>query len=57
MVPFFKRLLYDAARRVLQGLNPGPPALEASTLRLGCRGDSIKVSVSMWFEFDSLQPK
>ena len=47
MVPFFKRLLYDAARRVLQGLNPGPPALEASTLRLGCRGDSIKVNVSV----------
>ena len=35
-VPFLLRLWYDA---VLDwGLNPGPPALEASTLPLGYRG-------------------
>ena len=37
LVPFLKRLWYDV---VLDwGLNPGPPALEASTLPLGYRGD------------------
>ena len=36
LVPFLLRLWYDA---VLDwGLNPGPPALEASTLPLGYRG-------------------
>ena len=36
LVPFLKRLWYDA---VLDwGLNPGPPALEASTLPQGYRG-------------------
>ena len=36
LVPFLKRLWYDA---VLDwGLNPGCPALEASTLPLGYRG-------------------
>ena len=39
MVPFLKRLWYDA---VLEwGLNPGPPALDASTLPLGYRGDGV----------------
>ena len=36
LVPFLKRLWYDA---VLDWeLNPGPPALEASTIPLGYRG-------------------
>ena len=36
LVPFLVRLWYDA---VLDwGLNPGPPALDASTLPLGYRG-------------------
>ena len=36
LVPFLYRLWYDA---VLDwGLNPGPPALEASTIPLGYRG-------------------
>ena len=36
LVPFLQRLWYDA---VLDwGLNPGPPALEASTLPLGYQG-------------------
>ena len=36
LVPFLKRLCYDA---VLDwGLNPGPPALEASTIPQGYRG-------------------
>ena len=35
----FNRLWYDA---VLDwGLNPGPSALDASTLRLGYRGDGV----------------
>ena len=33
---FYNRLWYDAAHDC--GLNPGPPALEASTLPLGYRG-------------------
>ena len=42
MVPFLKRLWYDA---VLDwGLNPRPPALEASTLPLGYRGGGPAVS-------------
>ena len=40
LVPFLKRLCYDA---VLDwGLNPGPPALEANTLPLGYRGDTLQ---------------
>ena len=36
LVPFLKRLWYDA---ILDwGLNPAPPAREASTLPLGYRG-------------------
>ena len=36
LVPFLQRLWYDA---VLDwGLNPGPPALKASTIPLGYRG-------------------
>ena len=36
LVPFLLRLWYDAF--LVGGLNPGPPALEASTLLLGYRG-------------------
>ena len=36
LVPFLLRLWYDAV--LVRGLNPGPPALEASTLPLGYRG-------------------
>ena len=36
LVPFLLRLWYDAV--LVGGLNPGPPALEASTLPLGYRG-------------------
>ena len=40
LVPFLLRLWYDA---VLDwGSNPGPPALEASTLPLGYRGGGIR---------------
>ena len=39
LVPLLLRLWYDA---VLDwGLNPGPPALEASTLPLGYRGGGV----------------
>ena len=36
LVPFLLRLWYDAV--LVGGLNPGPPALEASTQPLGYRG-------------------
>ena len=36
LVPFLQRLCYDAVLDL--GLNPGPPALEASTLPLGYGG-------------------
>ena len=36
LVPFLSRLWYDAF--LVGRLNPGPPALEASTLPLGYRG-------------------
>ena len=45
LVPFLQRLWYDA---VLDWrLNPGPPALEASTLPLGYRGGGIRVCYAL----------
>ena len=41
MVPFLLRFWYDA---VLDwGLNPGPPALKASTIPLGYRGGGDEI--------------
>ena len=39
VLSFLKRLLYDAV--LVWGLNPVPPALEASTLPLGYRGGGV----------------
>ena len=42
LVPFFYRLCYDAV--LYQGLNQGPPTLEASTLPLGYGGSAPRTS-------------
>ena len=39
LVAIFRCLWYDAA--LYRGLNPEPPALEASTLQLSYQGDTI----------------
>ena len=46
LVPFLLRLWYDAF--LVGGLNPGPPALEASTLLLGYRGGG-------YFNYETIQ--
>ena len=46
LVPFLLHLWYDA---VLDwGLNPGPPALESSTLPLGYRGGCPWLGIERW---------